>query len=109
MSLAGNAAFTASRVIRIEDLISRYTALLGERPVIDAQPSCVTDLMEDIHKLTLDMWVSLDFSCRILTGGDSMGECSFGRGVGETNSECHIKQDGTDDIWRSIPPSIFRG
>ncbi|PYI09748.1 cytochrome P450 [Aspergillus sclerotiicarbonarius CBS 121057] len=77
----------------IEELISRYTSLLDEHLVVNARPACVTDLMDDIHKLALDI----------------MGECSFGRGFGQTSPGKQIEQDETDDIWRSIPPSIFKG
>ncbi|RAK95987.1 cytochrome P450 [Aspergillus ibericus CBS 121593] len=73
----------------IEELISKYTSLLDEHPVVDARPSCVMDLMDDVHKLALDI----------------MGECSFSRGFGQTNAGSHFEQDETD-IWQSIPSSI---
>lgn len=38
-----------------------------------------------------------------------MGECSFGKGFGQTNPDSLI-EDGVDEkIWKSIPRSIFDG
>lgn len=38
-----------------------------------------------------------------------MGECSFGKGFGQTNPDTLI-EDGVDEkVWKQIPRSIFDG
>jgi hypothetical protein len=39
-----------------------------------------------------------------------MGECSFGKGFGQTNPDEVEIEDGVDErIWKMIPRSIFDG
>lgn len=38
-----------------------------------------------------------------------MGECSFGRGFGQTNPAAEIEQGVAEKVWKSIPRSIFDG
>ncbi|TLS22519.1 uncharacterized protein PpBr36_09868 [Pyricularia pennisetigena] len=52
------------------------------------------DLMDDLHNVALDI----------------MGECSFGRGFGQTNPKTTVVEEGVDEkVWKSIPRSIFDG
>ncbi|KIM93680.1 hypothetical protein OIDMADRAFT_35505 [Oidiodendron maius Zn] len=52
-----------------------------------------SDLMEDLHNLALDI----------------MGECSFGKGFGQTNPDKQAEDGIEERIWKSIPRSIFDG
>lgn len=36
-----------------------------------------------------------------------MGECSFGKGFGQTNPSAEPEEGIAEKIWRSIPVSIF--
>lgn len=39
-----------------------------------------------------------------------MGECSFGKGFGQTNPKTSVIEEGVDEkVWKSIPRSIFDG
>ena len=39
-----------------------------------------------------------------------MGECSFGKGFGQTNPDLTEVENGVDErVWKSIPRSIFDG
>ncbi|KAK2599236.1 hypothetical protein N8I77_011006 [Diaporthe amygdali] len=52
------------------------------------------DLMDDLHNVALDI----------------MGECSFGKGFGQTNPALMEVENGVDEkVWKSIPRSIFDG
>ncbi|KAI9929458.1 hypothetical protein MW887_000930 [Aspergillus wentii] len=76
----------------IKDLISGYAAQIDAKK---HQKGYLykTDLMDDLHKLALDI----------------MGECSFGHGFGQVNPEKKIDSDLDENVWRSIPHNIFSG
>lgn len=38
-----------------------------------------------------------------------MGECSFGRGFGQTNPKKGIEEGADERAWKMIPQSIFDG
>lgn len=38
-----------------------------------------------------------------------MGECSFGRGFGQTKPAAEIERGVSEKVWKSIPRSIFDG
>ncbi|KAJ5649356.1 cytochrome P450 [Penicillium longicatenatum] len=77
----------------ISDLIRRYVGLLSS-PSPESGP-VVTDIMEDVHNIALDI----------------MGECSFGKGFGQTNPSDSFEFDLEMDekVWKSIPTAIFKG
>ncbi|KAK1997322.1 cytochrome P450 [Colletotrichum falcatum] len=94
-------AFTVSYIDNLEqfftstvrDLLNKYQMQIDEDPVFYAKQGIEVDLMDDLHNVALDI----------------MGECSFGKGFGQTNPNSTI-EDGVDErIWNSIPRSIFDG
>ncbi|KAK1948679.1 cytochrome P450 [Colletotrichum sublineola] len=77
----------------VRDLLNKYQTIINEDPVYYAKQGIEVDLMDDLHNVALDI----------------MGECSFGKGFGQTNPNSMI-EDGVDErIWNSIPRSIFDG
>ncbi|KAK2006680.1 cytochrome P450 [Colletotrichum eremochloae] len=77
----------------VRDLLNKYQTIINEDPVYYAKKGIEVDLMDDLHNVALDI----------------MGECSFGKGFGQTNPNSMI-EDGVDErIWNSIPRSIFDG
>ncbi|KAK1579121.1 cytochrome P450 [Colletotrichum navitas] len=77
----------------VRDLLNKYQTQMNEDPVYYAKQGIEADLMDDLHNVALDI----------------MGECSFGKGFGQTNPNRMI-EDGVDEkIWNSIPRSIFDG
>ncbi|KAK2025893.1 cytochrome P450 [Colletotrichum zoysiae] len=77
----------------VRDLLNKYQTQINEDPVHYAKQGIEVDLMDDLHNVALDI----------------MGECSFGKGFGQTNPNSMI-EDGVDErIWNSIPRSIFDG
>jgi hypothetical protein len=40
---------------------------------------------------------------------NSMGECSFGRGFGQTNPDKAVETGVDEQVWRGIPHAIFTG
>ncbi|KAM0321854.1 hypothetical protein ACHAQA_009859 [Verticillium albo-atrum] len=94
-------AFTVAYIDNLEsyfrstlrDLLNKYQREVTDNPVLAFENGFEADLMDDLHNVALDI----------------MGECSFGRGFGQTNPDCKI-EDGIDEgIWKSIPRSIFDG
>ncbi|GFN13409.1 cytochrome P450 [Aspergillus tubingensis] len=77
----------------VGDLINRYVDLLSCPSPKGEKAPVVTDLMEDLHSLALDI----------------MGECSFGNGFGQTNKNRKLELEFDEDIWRTIPTAIFKG
>uniref|UniRef100_L2GDC5 Cytochrome p450 monooxygenase n=1 Tax=Colletotrichum fructicola (strain Nara gc5) TaxID=1213859 RepID=L2GDC5_COLFN len=77
----------------VRDLLNKYQTQINADPVYYAKKGIEVDLMDDLHNVALDI----------------MGECSFGKGFGQTNPDSMI-EDGVDErIWKSIPRSIFDG
>ncbi|TDZ24851.1 Cytochrome P450 monooxygenase FUS8 [Colletotrichum orbiculare MAFF 240422] len=77
----------------VRDVLNKYQTQINEDPVYYAKEGIEVDLMDDLHNVALDI----------------MGECSFGKGFGQTNPDSMI-EDGVDErIWKSIPRSIFDG
>ncbi|OHF03155.1 cytochrome P450 3A9 [Colletotrichum orchidophilum] len=77
----------------VRDVLNKYQTHIKEDPVYNAKNGIEVDLMDDLHNVALDI----------------MGECSFGKGFGQTNPDSLI-EDGVDErIWKSIPRSIFDG
>ncbi|CAH0042912.1 unnamed protein product [Clonostachys rhizophaga] len=75
----------------IRSLLDKYQTNVSV--VGPVQSGYEVDLMDDLHNVALDI----------------MGECSFGRGFGQTNPDGEI-EDGVDEkVWKSIPRSIFDG
>ncbi|KAH6287768.1 hypothetical protein HBI39_222820 [Parastagonospora nodorum] len=92
-------AFTVAYVDNLEvhfqkivrDLLNKYQSKVVSSAA--SERGFETDFMEDLHNVALDI----------------MGECSFGKGFGQTNPESK-GEDGVDErIWKSIPRSIFDG
>ncbi|GKZ56835.1 hypothetical protein AnigIFM49718_002129 [Aspergillus niger] len=77
----------------VGDLINRYVDLLSSPTSRGQRELVVTDLMQDLHSLALDI----------------MGECSFGNGFGQTNKNKKLELEFDEGIWRSIPTAIFKG
>ncbi|EHA20240.1 hypothetical protein ASPNIDRAFT_194740, partial [Aspergillus niger ATCC 1015] len=77
----------------VGDLINRYVDLLSSPTSRGQKELVVTDLMQDLHSLALDI----------------MGECSFGNGFGQTNKNKKLELELDEGIWRSIPTAIFKG
>ncbi|KAI8718107.1 Cytochrome P450, family 3, subfamily A [Fusarium sp. LHS14.1] len=64
----------------IRDLLNKYEVSLADD---STESNCIeVDLMDDLHNVALDI----------------MGECSFGRGFGQTNPAAEIEQEFTDTI-----------
>ncbi|KAJ5935966.1 cytochrome P450 [Penicillium verhagenii] len=94
-------AFTVSYIDNLEflfstcigDLIRRYDDLLSSSSSMSTP--VVTDIMQDLHNIALDI----------------MGECSFGKGFGQTNPsdsfELELEMD--EKVWKTIPTAIFKG
>ncbi|KAF4898139.1 Cytochrome P450 monooxygenase FUS8 [Colletotrichum viniferum] len=77
----------------VRDLLNKCQTQINADPVYYAKKGIEVDLMDDLHNVALDI----------------MGECSFGKGFGQTNPDSMI-EDGVDErIWKSIPRSIFDG
>ncbi|KAK1503060.1 cytochrome P450 3A9 [Colletotrichum tamarilloi] len=77
----------------VRDVLNKYQTQINEDAVHYAKKGIEVDLMDDLHNVALDI----------------MGECSFGKGFGQTNPNSLI-EDGVDEkIWKSIPRSIFDG
>ncbi|KAL2682376.1 hypothetical protein Neosp_006826 [[Neocosmospora] mangrovei] len=75
----------------IRDLLNKYEVSLSDD---NTESNCIeVDLMDDLHNVALDI----------------MGECSFGRGFGQTNPAAEIEQGVSEKVWKSIPRSIFDG
>ncbi|EXF84582.1 cytochrome P450 3A9 [Colletotrichum fioriniae PJ7] len=62
----------------VRDVLNKYQAQINEDPVYYAKKGIEVDLMDDLHNVALDI----------------MGECSFGKGFGQTNPDSLI-EDGT--------------
>ncbi|KAJ5716754.1 cytochrome P450 [Penicillium malachiteum] len=77
----------------VSDLINRYVDLLSPPISPGKTEVVVTDLMEDLHNLALDI----------------MGECSFGSGFGQTNKNKKLDVEFDENIWKRIPTAIFEG
>ncbi|RDH33525.1 cytochrome P450 [Aspergillus welwitschiae] len=77
----------------VGDLINRYVDLLSSPTSRGQKELVVTDLMQDLHSLALDI----------------MGECSFGNGFGQTNKNKKLELEFDESVWRSIPTAIFKG
>ncbi|KAI1497971.1 cytochrome P450 [Biscogniauxia marginata] len=94
-------AFTVNYVDNLEylfaacvrELISRYDHLIPADSERESKFFPTTDLMMDLHNVALDI----------------MGECSFGRGFGQTNPDKSAEIDEDEKIWKSIPSAIFDG
>ncbi|KAK7963627.1 hypothetical protein PG988_010601 [Apiospora saccharicola] len=77
----------------VRDLLDKYQATIADDPLAAAKNGITVDLMDDLHNVALDI----------------MGECSFGKGFGQTNPNTLI-EDGVDEkVWKQIPRSIFDG
>lgn len=91
----------------IGDLLCKYrTALAGNVAAIEC------DLMEDLHNVALDMYGIFISSWPVeLADGEynSMGECSFGKGFGQTNPDTEAEAGVEERVWKSIPRAIFDG
>ncbi|KAF5585627.1 cytochrome P450 monooxygenase family 3 subfamily A [Fusarium subglutinans] len=74
----------------IRDLLNKYDTSLSKSPQGN---KILVDLMDDLHNVALDI----------------MGECSFGRGFGQTNPAAEIEQGIREKVWKRIPRSIFDG
>ncbi|PVH96074.1 cytochrome P450 [Periconia macrospinosa] len=70
----------------VEVLIRRYYKISAA-----GAKSFQVDLNEDLHNLALDI----------------MGECSFGKGFGQTDPEANPQEGVSADVWKSIPWAIF--
>ncbi|KAK8065860.1 cytochrome P450 [Apiospora hydei] len=78
----------------VRDLLDKYQSTIAEDPLAATKNGITVDLMDDLHNVALDI---------------SMGECSFGKGFGQTNPNTLI-EDGVDEkVWKQIPRSIFDG
>ncbi|OXV06037.1 hypothetical protein Egran_06197 [Elaphomyces granulatus] len=77
----------------IQDLISRYASRFDSPKAVSFEEKGVTDLMVDLHDVALDI----------------MGECSFGRGFGQTNPDKAVEPGVDEQVWRGIPHAIFTG
>ncbi|KAK2053332.1 cytochrome P450 [Colletotrichum caudatum] len=77
----------------VRDLLDKYQTQINEDPVYYAKQGIEVDLMDDLHNVALDI----------------MGECSFGKGFGQTNPNRMIEEGVDERIWNSIPRSIFDG
>ncbi|KAG4426254.1 hypothetical protein IFR04_000720 [Cadophora malorum] len=95
-------AFTVSYIDKLEvlfeqcvrDLLQKYQTSLDEAKVGDVKrPAIESDFMEDLHNVALDI----------------MGECSFGKGFGQTNPNKEAIIGVEEKIWKSIPRAIFDG
>ncbi|KAK1979002.1 cytochrome P450 [Colletotrichum cereale] len=94
-------AFTVNYIDNLEqfftstvcDLLNKYQTQINEDPVYYAKQGIEVDLMDDLHNVALDI----------------MGECSFGKGFGQTNPDSTIEEGVDEKIWNSIPRSIFDG
>ncbi|TGO35066.1 hypothetical protein BHYA_0171g00020 [Botrytis hyacinthi] len=90
VSYVDNLEFLFSKCL--QDLIYRYAALSDSSSSVKNKPA-VTDMMNDLHNVALDI----------------MGECSFGKGFGQTNPTKDIDIDIDEDTWEKIPSAIFDG
>ncbi|KAK8012845.1 cytochrome P450 [Apiospora marii] len=77
----------------VRDLLDKYQSTIADDPLAAAKNGITVDLMDDLHNVALDI----------------MGECSFGKGFGQTNPDTLV-EDGVDEkVWKQIPRSIFDG
>ncbi|KAF5546474.1 cytochrome P450 monooxygenase family 3 subfamily A [Fusarium napiforme] len=95
-------AFTVGYVDNLEavfkgvmrDLLQTYATLLaGNTSTLEGVQ---TDLMDDLHKVALDI-------C------DSMGESSFSKGFGQVKPNEPSGDPQMDETWKSVPRAIFDG
>lgn len=95
-------AFTVAYIDKLEvlfeqcvrDLLQKYQAGLDQAKVGTVKrPAIESDFMEDLHNVALDI----------------MGECSFGKGFGQTNPQKEAVIGVEEKIWKSIPRAIFDG
>ncbi|KAJ5749387.1 cytochrome P450 [Penicillium nucicola] len=77
----------------VQDLINRYVDILPSSPSCGESDLVVTDIMDDLHNLALDI----------------MGECSFGNGFGQTDRNKEMDLEFDERIWKRIPSAIFKG
>ncbi|KAJ5727066.1 cytochrome P450 [Penicillium malachiteum] len=77
----------------VSDLINRYMDLLSPSVSSGKPEIVITDLMEDLHNLALDI----------------MGECSFASGIGQTNKNKKLEIEFDENMWKRIPTVIFKG
>ncbi|KAK7423070.1 hypothetical protein QQZ08_009237 [Neonectria magnoliae] len=75
----------------IRDLLNKYETRLSTGS--SSRNGLEVDLMDDLHNVALDI----------------MGECSFGKGFGQTNPGTEAEQGVDEKVWKSIPRSIFDG
>ncbi|KAN0096705.1 cytochrome P450 [Hyaloscypha variabilis] len=95
-------AFTVAYIDKLDTLFSQCINDLFQKYQIAVQldiqghanyHGTETDLMEDLHNVALDI----------------MGECSFGKSLGQTNPDKKAEVGVEDRIWKSIPQAIFDG
>ncbi|KAH6699800.1 cytochrome P450 [Leptodontidium sp. MPI-SDFR-AT-0119] len=78
----------------IGDLMQKFQTSLGAHMSTDVGSlSAGTDLMVDLHNVALDI----------------MGECTFGKGFGQTNPDKEAEEGIEEQVWKSIPLAIFHG
>ncbi|KAL8298843.1 hypothetical protein RB600_003395 [Gaeumannomyces tritici] len=78
----------------VRDLLNKYDDRIRIDPLAAQVNGIEVDLMDDLHNVALDI----------------MGECSFGKGFGQTNPDSIEVEQGVDErVWKSIPRSIFDG
>ncbi|KAF4961211.1 hypothetical protein FGADI_448 [Fusarium gaditjirri] len=95
-------AFTVGYVDNLEaifkgvmrDLLQNYVALLDDCG--STAEGVQTNLMDDLHKVALDI-------C------GSMGESSFSKGFGQVKPNEASSDPQMDETWKSIPRAIFDG
>ncbi|KAI6264929.1 hypothetical protein MCOR29_002256 [Pyricularia oryzae] len=95
-------AFTVAYIDNLEkyfqktmrELLNKYESQMNADPGAVSFNGIEVDLMDDLHNVALDI----------------MGECSFGKGFGQTNPKTSVVEEGVDEkVWKSIPRSIFDG
>ncbi|KLU89914.1 cytochrome P450 3A9 [Magnaporthiopsis poae ATCC 64411] len=78
----------------VGDLLQKYEDRIRVDPLAAKENGIEVDLMDDLHNVALDI----------------MGECSFGKGFGQTNPVTSETEEGVDErVWKDIPRSIFDG
>ncbi|KAI3392842.1 hypothetical protein diail_5048 [Diaporthe ilicicola] len=105
-------AFTVNYIDNLESyfqdtvraLLSKYQNDIENDFQVAKNTGFQADLMDDLHNVALDMQVQPKLQA------DDMGECSFGKGFGQTNPALTEVENGVDErVWKSIPRSIFDG
>ncbi|KAI6350655.1 hypothetical protein MCOR25_010496 [Pyricularia grisea] len=95
-------AFTVAYIDNLEkyfqktlrELLDKYESQISADTASASFNGIEVDLMDDLHNVALDI----------------MGECSFGKGFGQTNPKTSVIEEGVDEkVWKSIPRSIFDG